>query len=144
VSADAFFAIIAGRDKDALIEIRCRDPRNGHIIQEWFPITERERRDRFIARRARRLDVYAGVAPRNARSGGKGAIAHGWCLWVDIDDAAGLERLRAFQPRPNLVVRSGSAENVHAYWSLSEPLSPAWIERANRRLARSGGGHEGG
>lgn len=46
-----------------------------------------------------------------------------------------MNALSAFQPRPSLVVQSGTGENVHAYWSLTEPLSVGWVERANRRLA---------
>lgn len=43
--------------------------------------------------------------------------------------------MRRFDPTPTLIVRSGSGDNVHAYWSLTAPLSPYWFERANRRLS---------
>jgi len=133
---DALLSIIAGKDRTGLIEVRCRNPTNGRIsAREWFPVQDRRGARRFIDTQSERLDVYVGVAPRARRSGGKTAIERAWCLWADIDTSEGIERLRAFTPQPSLVIHSGTSSNVHAYWSLSQPLSPAWAERANRRLA---------
>lgn len=134
--ARALLAIITGRDTDGLIEVRCRRPSDGRITaREWFPLSDTNDCLHFIAERAARLDVYVGVAPRTGREGGKAAIKHSWLLYVDADSAEAAARVRCFKHPPSLVVRSGSGENVHAYWSLSYPLSPAWFERANRRLA---------
>lgn len=69
------------------------------------------------------------------RHGGKASIRHSWLLYVDADTADAAQRVRAFTPAPTLIVRSGSGDNVHAYWSLAKPVPPAWFERANRRLA---------
>jgi hypothetical protein len=33
------------------------------------------------------------------------------------------EALRAFDPAPSIVIASGSGENCHAYWPLTEPLA---------------------
>jgi hypothetical protein len=45
--------------------------------------------------------------------------------------------LESFEPRPPIVVRSGSAANRHAYWPLAEPLTPLDAEAANVRLANA-------
>lgn len=133
---DALLAIIAGRDTRTLFEVRCRDPRSGRITaRDWYHVGDIDGARSFILSHAERLDVYVGTAPRTAREGGKAHIARGWCLWADIDTADGVARLRRFSPSPSLVIRSGSGENVHAYWALTEALPPAWLERANRRLA---------
>lgn len=135
MSVDALLLIIAGRDTDALIEVRCRHPGDGWITaREWFHPAD-EACKWFIERNAKTLDVYVGVAPRVRREGGRAAIRHSWLLYVDCDTAESAERARRFSPAPTLVVRSGTGDNVHAYWALSHPISPGWFERANRRLA---------
>lgn len=72
---------------------------------------------------------------RTDRKGGKAHIRHSWLLYVDADNAEAAARVRAFAPQPTLIVQSGTGKNVHAYWALTAPLSPAWFERANRRLS---------
>lgn len=132
-------SIIAGKDTEGLYEVRCRNPRNGRIgAREWFPLTETEACQRFMAEHASRLDVYVGAALRTKREGGKSAIQRVWCLWADLDTPEAIERLQGFTPRPSLVISSGSGQ--HAWWALPEPLAPAWAERANRRLAHALGG----
>ena len=81
------------------------------------------------------LNVYVGAAPRVREEGVATAVARVWCLWCDCDGRDALERLVAFQPLPSIIIRSGSDDHAHAYWSLREPLAPEWAERANRRLA---------
>jgi len=136
VSNDPLLTIIAGRDTQGYIEVRCRNPRTGFIdARAWFPLDDRAACQRYIAARAEHLDVYVGVAPRTEHAGGKAAIRHSWLLYVDADSAEAVKRVRRFIPAPSLIVRSGTGSNVHAYWSLAEPVSPAWFERANRRLA---------
>lgn len=80
-------------------------------------------------------DVYVGVAPRRRQSGTRDAIENVHVLWADIDGAEPLDALRRFRPRPSMVIRSGSPDSVHAYWSLDTPVGPAEAERLNRRLA---------
>lgn len=139
--ATALLAIIAGRDTEGFYEFRCRDPHTGRIAaREWFRVHEHDECVRFIDAQSKRLDVYVGAALRTRRAGGKDAIRRGWCVWVDIDNVHAVGRLWSFAPRPSLTIRSGTSENVHAYWALSEPLSPVWLERANRRLAYRLGG----
>jgi CHC2-type zinc finger protein len=50
------------------------------------------------------------------------------------DAVSALDR---FEPRPSIVIASGTACNCHAYWPLAEPLGRAELERANRRLAHA-------
>lgn len=146
MSVDALLGIIAGKDTTGFFEVRCRRPSDGKITaREWFPLGDcpfdtwapcRE----FVTFNSAALDVYIGAAPRTRREGGKSAIERVWCLWADCDTPEALERLRAFEPQPSLIVRSGTGDNVHAWWALDRPLSPVWAERANRRLAFHLGG----
>jgi len=72
---------------------------------------------------------------REPRPGKAGGILPARCAWVDIDDPRNLERLRAFAPRPHLVVFSGSG-GAHAYWRLAVPLPAQEVEAVNRKLAQ--------
>lgn len=84
-----------------------------------------------------RTDVYVGAAPRGCRHGGRAAIEKVWCLWVDCDGPRAVAELGRFAPAPAIVVSSGSAANVHAYWPLRRPIGPQEAEVANRRLAHA-------
>lgn len=135
-STATLLRIIAGRDTAALIELRyARD--GGGMAQEWFPTTQEgmSHAERRALGLGRHRDVYVGVAPRTRRVGGRDAIRHAWCLWVDCDDAEAVARLIEFRPRPTLAVRSGTEGNVHAYWALEAPIPARYVEQANRRLA---------
>jgi hypothetical protein len=98
-----------------------------------------------IERLCRREHVWVGVAPRRphpetAELGGKKTnVAPVRVLWADCDldetpDA--LERLRAFEPRPNMLVHSGGG--YHAYWLLREAIGdPDELRAQNDRLAHA-------
>jgi hypothetical protein len=71
---------------------------------------------------------------REPRAGKAGGILPARCAWVDIDEPANVDRLRAFAPRPHLVVYSGSG-GAHAFWRLAVALSAQEVEAVNRKLA---------
>jgi hypothetical protein len=81
------------------------------------------------------LNVLVGAAPRAREEGTAAAVERVWTVWVDLDGPDALALLGDFRPLPSLVIRSGSDESAHAYWSLHEPIPPHWAQRANRRLA---------
>jgi hypothetical protein len=128
-------AAIRGREPaGSLFEIRYKLDAGGmgqlfHDCHQLDPLLE------TIAKLSRRTDVYIGCAPRTRRHGGRDSIARLWTLWADIDGADALERLRAFEPAPHMIVASGSPDSAHSWWDLREPASPQQAERANRRLA---------
>lgn len=116
--------------------MRGLNPHNGIVqAREWFDVRRLNRCQRFVRSTAAQLDVYVGVAPRIRREGGKDAIRHSWLIYVDCDTDEAAARARDFTPQATMLVRSGTGDNVHAYWALAEPISPLWFERANRRLA---------
>jgi hypothetical protein len=95
---------------------------------------------RFIRRLAVRTDVYAGVALRNRRSGGRDAIDRSHLLFIEIDTPDGQRRLDDFAHQPTMLIASGTPGHVHAYWTLHTPIGVLELERANRRLAHHLGG----
>lgn len=126
--------MIAGREKVGYIELRWA-PKGQSMRQEFFPVANIHAAADFANRVAARADVFVGAAPRVEREGGKRAVERSWCLWVDCDTPDSVEKLRAFTPAPTMIVRSGSGENVHAWWSLIQSVPARMAEQANRRLA---------
>ena len=101
----------------------------------WIPVRDVDAAVAWIHTHTAALNVFIGVAPR-VRAGGKAEdVERVHCLWADCDTPEALARLRAFRPLPSIVIRSGSDDAAHGYWALRAPLSPAWAQRANRRLA---------
>jgi hypothetical protein len=90
-----------------------------------------------------RTDVYVGCAPRDRRPGGMDAVARVWVLWVDCDSPQAVTALEAFRPAPAMIMRSGSAERCHAYWTLTGPLCAEAATVANQRLAAALGADGG-
>jgi hypothetical protein len=99
------------------------------------------RRMRGLATRAialgRRTDVYVGCAPRTRRRGGRDAVQRAFVLWADCDGDDAVQALEHFEPQPSIVVASGTGNNCHAYWPLSEPLARDELEQANCKLAHA-------
>jgi hypothetical protein len=137
-----YLGALFGRESPgALIDVRWRY--RGGMSQRFLPHHDTYSAARAILRLGLRSDVYVGVAPRRARGGGKDAIERLWALWVDLDDvdaAAALERLPV---SPQVVIASGSPGHLHAYWTLSRPVTVKAAEAANRRLAAELGGDTG-
>jgi hypothetical protein len=120
---------------DEFLELRygLRDGTFGH---EFLPVHDYEATAARIRDRTHRADVYVGCSPRSRRAGTRDAITAVHALWAECD---GLEAARAalrWRPAPAMVVASGSGPNLHAYWPLEQPVSPAVGEGANLRLAR--------
>jgi hypothetical protein len=112
------------------------------MLQRFYPTTRLPQTARTAVQLARVHDVYVGVAPRRRRAGGRSAVDRGWVLWADCDTPAASRRLAGFTPAPSLIIRSGSAENRHAYWLLEAPVGAGELEALNLRLARAVGADE--
>jgi hypothetical protein len=111
---------------------------NGIVARRFTPVRETDDAVQEIQRLAGPLDVFVGCAPRTSSNSGTLAdIKRVWCLWADCDNPESAARLKAFQPRPSIVVRSGGANRYHAYWQLDAPLSAKAAARANRRLKKA-------
>lgn len=129
--------IVGAEPRSSFIEIRPLKPNGQPATRErsFIPVGDHDRTAARILALREQHNVFMGCAPRTRREGTADAIERVWCLWADCDDHGALERLQAFRPLPNLVVRSGSDDSAHGYWQLDKPLSPAWARRANLRLA---------
>lgn len=138
-----FLAALYGRARTGLlIELRVRTC--GGMAQRFVPVERRDEVGRAVLERSQVTDVYVGVLPRWRVRGARRDVAGGaQVVWADCDGEDAVQALRAFRPGPSLVVRSGSSENRHAYWLLSERGTVAEVQRANRRLASALGADAG-
>jgi hypothetical protein len=145
-----YLRALFGREAGTFVEIahrfergRTKGPMHRGRSGIFRPVVRLEAIASEIERFCRREHVWVGVAPRRphpktAELGGKKTnVAPARVVWVDCDldetpDA--LERLRAFQPRPNMLVDSGGG--YHAYWLLRDPIGdPDELRAQNERLA---------
>jgi RepB DNA-primase from phage plasmid/CHC2 zinc finger len=137
-----YLAALVGRQADGVLETRWRH-QGGMRRQVWRVADELPAAAAAIAALGERTDIYVGCAPRRERPGGLDELARVWTLWVDCDTPAAVDALRAFTPAPAIVIRSGSRENRHAYWTLTSPVTAAVATAANRRLAHALGADPG-
>jgi len=136
----AYLQLIAGpRPGGRLIEIRYATP-HGLMRRLFIPARAPDRGARAIGVLAPRNNVYVGVALRCRRAGGRDAVSSSHLAFVEIDAPDAQERLQRFAYAPSIVIASGSAGHLHAYWALRTPVPTAAIEAANRRLAQHLGG----
>jgi hypothetical protein len=136
----AYLGALYGRAPEgSLVELRYRVAHT--MRQRFYPAQCADRIATSILRRSQATDVYVGVLPRQ-RCGGRRSdvVCEANVVWVDCDNAASAQSLSRFTPAPSLVVRSGTATNVHGYWLLDESLDLDAIEDINRRLASLLGG----
>jgi hypothetical protein len=130
----AFLALLVARERGGLLEVRLRRAEGGMLQRFHRAGRLREPADELLELGAR-TDVYVGCAPRLRLAGDRSSLGQAWALWVDCDGDASVARLAQFVPAPAVLVRSGSATNVHAYWPLVRPLAPDDTTAANRQLA---------
>jgi hypothetical protein len=128
----ALLDIIAGPAETGLYEVR--QLWAAGAAQFWHPVHERDKCADAILVRADRGDIYVGAALRSDRKGSADTIMEAHCLWADCDSVSAVEQLADF-PTPTLTVRSGTGDNLHAWWALTTPLPAEHVKRANRRIA---------
>jgi hypothetical protein len=138
----AYLNALVGREPGGLLEVRWRHE-DGMHRRVYRVAGELSAAAAAIVELGARTDVYVGCAPRRQRPGGLDAIARVWVLWADCDSPQAVTALEAFRPAPAIVVRSGSAQRCHAYWTLTGPLSAEAATAANRRLAAALGADGG-
>jgi RepB DNA-primase from phage plasmid len=127
----------ASRGADGQLRMRSRRDPEGYVELERPGAVVR------LASRARGRgeEVFVTPLPRSAPEPGKGAVAPGSVVWVDLDgERRGSELGRLAALRPCLTVHSGGG--LHCYWRVTEELEPAEIESLNRRLCRLVGGDQ--
>ncbi|WJS84225.1 DNA-primase RepB domain-containing protein [Paracoccus sp. TOH] len=85
--------------------------------------------------------VNRAVETAHNKKARKRDITEVWMLHVDVDDLSddALERLKAFEPRPSVILFSGGG--YQAFWLLDQPLADIpKAEALNRRIAAKLGG----
>jgi hypothetical protein len=126
-------ALFEREQPGALIEVRYRY-RTG-MRQRFLPAADLFTAAPTIVRLAINTDVYVGVAPRQRPSGDKTSITRVWTLWADLDDPNSHSALQRLPVAPAILIASGSPGHLHAYWTLTSPVTVLVAEHANRRLA---------
>ena len=135
-------ALFGSAPEGVLVEVRFRVASG--MRQGFFTVGASRAVVDAVAALATRTDVFVGVLPRVRRRGRvEDVVERGWVVWVDCDTSASAAALRSFEPRPSMVVASGSGQHRHAYWFLEESVDLAWLERLNRRLALALGADAG-
>jgi CHC2 zinc finger/RepB DNA-primase from phage plasmid len=137
-----YLSALVGREPSGLLEVRWRHG-DGMKRRVYRVGDELVAAAAAIGELGSRTDVYVGCAPRRRRAGGLDAVDRVWVLWADCDKPAAIAALDAFRPAAAIVVRSGSGENRHAYWTLSGPIGVEDATAANRRLAHALGADGG-
>lgn len=134
---EVLWLAIAG---DGILQLRVpTEPEPVHWAAVYIP---GDARDRFLAwcRLLRGGEGMTSLALRDEEHTRPSAVETSNCLWVAGEGGRFSGLLRAFKPRPTLVVREGATTRYAALWALQEPLGATWVERANRRLAAALGG----
>jgi hypothetical protein len=110
--------------------------------QVFYDVCDYEMIDSFCKKHEGE-NVYFSVALRNGQDGTKESITQIACLHCDVDfkdiaESKAIEKIKAFQFQPTLIVRSGGG--FHLYWRLKEAydkISIPQIEKTNRVLAQA-------
>jgi len=135
-------ALFASAPERSLVEVRFRVASG--MRQGFFTAGASRALVDAVAALAMRTDVFVGLLPRVRRRGRlEDVVERGGVVWADCDTSASAAARRSFEPRPSMVVASGSSQHRHAYWFLQESVALAWLERLNRRLALALGADAG-
>jgi hypothetical protein len=127
-------ALFADAPEGALAEVRMRTA--GGMRQAFHHVSDCGAIAAAIASQAPHTDVYIGVVPRLHRRGGRDdLVGEAGVLWVDCDNSQSAAALRSASPPASMIVASGTGDNAHGYWLLSQPAPLDTIEAANRQLA---------
>jgi hypothetical protein len=127
-------ALAGGAPDSAYLEVRYRVSRDT-LAADFLPAHDTRALADSISRRASSTDVYVGCAPRSRRSGTKRDVDRVCVVWAECDGAHAARAALEYDPRPSIVIASGSGPNLHAYWPLRFPLSAPMAEQANLRIA---------
>jgi CHC2 zinc finger len=131
-----YLGALVGREPNGLLEVRWRRG-TGMTRCVYRAAHDLAAAAATIEQLGDGTDVYVGCAPRWRHAGGLDAVRRVWVLWVDCDTPDAITALDAFRPEPAMIVRSGSGQNRHAYWTLIRGLGADDATAANRRLAHA-------
>jgi hypothetical protein len=132
---DNYLDVLTGRGQgDGWIELRFRH--EAGMRTRFYRAGDGNRAlARCVHRLSVRRDVYLGCALRTEQRGDRAHVGQAWTLWAECDGEASAERLESFNVVPSLLIASGTAGHLHAYWALAEPIAADELENANRRLS---------
>jgi RepB DNA-primase from phage plasmid len=135
-------ALAGNEGASSFLEVRplSRDGSPMPSERAFVPVRELRRAAAIALELREAANVFVGACPRIRESGTAQDVARCWALWADLDGPDALKRLARFRPLPSLVIRTGSPDHAHAYWSLRRAIPGSWAQRCNRRLARALGG----
>lgn len=147
--------LIVARDAATYVETLFGSAPGGGLVEVRFRVASGMRQRFFpagglltvvdtVLALAARTDVFIGVLLRVRRGGLlEDVVERGGVVWADCDTPSSAAGARSFEPRPSMVVASGSGQHRHAYWVLREPVALDSIAALNRRLALALGADAG-
>src|SRR6266403_2212886 len=115
LAALGFLRALRGEHTEGFFEVRTIW--DAGAAQAFYPVSEPEACAQRVAEIGRRGDTYVGAVPRSTRVGKADTCIPSWFVWADCDGIGSVEALAGWLP-PTLAVRSGSGDNLHAWWAL--------------------------
>jgi archaellum biogenesis ATPase FlaH len=96
-----------------------------------WPLQRQQMYD-FIRTSSAEDDVYISPSLFSDKSGKKAGVKNAGVAWVEFDGKKEI----SFKglPEPDCIVQSSTADHLHCYWGLDQPLNASAVEDINRRL----------
>lgn len=118
--------------RDTFFDVRYR---TDHGFAQFFNDIDDPSTAETITQLGETTDVYIGVGAREQHRGRREDVAPTAMVWADCDTPESIQALQEVSPPPTMIVKSGTGENAHAYWALTEPVSHDTLEETNRAIA---------
>lgn len=132
----SFLTLLAGPTPgERLLEVRYRTNGRPGMRQRFVPANQPVAASELIRPLAAHGDTYVGVLLRDRPNGGRRAVSSSHLLWVELDAHDAYKRLLRAPAAPTVVVSSGTAGHLHAYWRLREPVAASEVAEYNRKLS---------
>src|SRR5690606_28577386 len=128
--SDFLAALYPQPSSELWLELRCIHPETGEVRAFWAQ-PDNEKQLEAVLKQADKINgegygVYFAPCLRREKKGSAASAALLPALWIDIDGAEeyrqrDLEKLKAFDPPPSIIVKSGGG--CHGYWLLNEAFT---------------------
>jgi len=124
-------ALFKAADARWWVEFRFISREGGPVKTEWLRVEQLADGFEFLVPHIQKMnddgyDCYFGVNPRVLKpktgAGTNDIVSHGCSVWLDIDRDDAVTILKAADPLPSAVVKTGSVGHAQAYWFFDAPV----------------------